>query len=434
MPDKSKYAREIDKFSFAQFAVRILPKTLQLVVSTVFFFLLLPVYWIGCLIWHRPPNVPYLSNILRYLKLAWSVSPQNPSIPLYGRLWLFLNILQSSLNAPFLGILWFIDELLYGRALDELSVEEPFFVISGGRSGSTQISRYIEEDPNLVAPNILQLMFPYLWLWRLAPKTIGRMVTPDKVRQMIQATMPAEMWERHEADPFKTDTFDGSFYGFHLRRFSVPLGPEVAINDFNMAAIAPYDKTIKEIEFVKLVDRLARKSLLFDGEKKDGVTRRFFLKGHFLYAAQVLSEKYPHARFLAVGRDPLSRIRSGINYLRVNPADPVMGPTPWNWLVETILATESQYCDVEREWFSRQDETRKCFVKFTDFVDDLQATMKYIYGECFDTQELPPHIPEDHPPRDRKNYSVNRTLADLGVDTQALADRNSGYINWLESL
>jgi hypothetical protein len=251
---------------------------------------------------------------------------------------------------------------------------------------------------------------------------------------MIQATMPPELWERHEADPFKTDTFDGSFYGFHLRRFSIPLGPEVAMKDFNMAAIAPYDEQIKEVEFVNLVDRLARKTLLHYGETKDGISRRFFLKGHFLYAAQALSEKYPDGRFLTVVRDPLPRIRSGINYLRVNPTDPVMGPTPWTWLTETILATESEYCDVEQGWFSHQDNTRKCIVKFTDFANDLQPAMQQVYRECFDTETLPSHIPESHPPRERKNYSINRTLTELGVNEKALAERNAGYIAWLESL
>ena len=43
-----------------------------------------------------------------------------------------------------------------------LPVIEPRFVISAGRGGSTQITRYLEEDPKLVASNILQCMFPYL--------------------------------------------------------------------------------------------------------------------------------------------------------------------------------------------------------------------------------------------------------------------------------
>ena len=29
-------------------------------------------------------------------------------------------------------------------------------------------------------------MFPYLWLWKLAPTTLGKIITPEKVREMIK--------------------------------------------------------------------------------------------------------------------------------------------------------------------------------------------------------------------------------------------------------
>jgi len=271
-------------------------------------------------------------------------------------------------------------------------------------------------------------MFPYLWLWRLAPKTIGRILTPDKVRQMIQTAMPPELWERHEADPFKADTFDGAFLGFHLHRFSLSLGPEVAKQDFNMAYIAPHDKQIKEKDFVQLVDRLARKSLLFS----DDSARRFYLKGHFLFGAQALWEKYPDASFITVTREPLSRLRSGINYMRVNPPDPVLGPVPWSWLADSLTYTETFYSKAEQEWFTREADCQRSVIRFSEFVNDLESSMKQVYLDCFGSDELPAHVPRTHPPRERKRYSVNRTLSELGVDEAKIRSDAREYIDWCQ--
>lgn len=433
MEKKNKFKDEIDKPSIVQFALRIIPKLIFLVITTIIVLSLLPVYWAGCLVWYRPPNVPYTQQMMRYLKHTWTVSPENPILPFFGRIWLSLSILHFYISSPIRGIAWLLDELLYSNSLNKISISRPFFVISAGRSGSTQITRYIEEDQRLVAPNILQCMFPYLWLWQLVPNTIGRIIKPEKVREMIKSAMPAELWERHETDPFKADTFDGAFLSFHFHRFSLYLGPEVAKEDFNMANIAPYDEQIKKNDFVRLVDRLARKSIYFSGASTEGESRRFYLKGHFLFAAQSLCEHYQDACFLTVIREPVSRIRSGINYMRVNPPDPVLGPVPWSWLTETLIYTESFYCNVERNWFTSETNCHRSVIRFTKFVGDIESSMKRVYQDCFNSEEPPPHIPKNHPSRERNHYTVNRTLSELGVDEGLLKNRLSDYIDWCQS-
>lgn len=425
MEKENVFLRKIDTPSALQFAVRIIPKLIFLVVRAVLFLPLWPIFWLGWLIWYRPPNVPFGKQFLRYLKHAWTVSPDHPKMSLIGRIWLTLSFLQVYVSSPFVGLAWLLDELLYGRALNKVAVEEPFFVISAGRSGSTQITRYLEQDERLAAPNLLQAMFPYLWLWRLVPKTLGRFLTSDKVRQMIQTTMPEELWERHEADPFGADTFDGAFLTPHFNRFALNLGPAVAKDDFNMGVAAPHDKKLKEEVFVQFVDRIARKTLLNTGGDK-----RFYLKGHFLHGAQALSEFYPDARFLTVTREPVSRLQSGINYMRVNPPDPVLGPVPWAWLTETLLYTETSYSKREQEWFTSESGAKRTVIKFTDFVNDLAGTLKKIYLECFGDDEVPVHLPKEHPPRERKNYIVNRSLEALGVDADELRNNLKAYVEW----
>ena len=434
MKEANIFKREVDQPSIVQFALRIIPKLIVVAVKAILFSPLWPIFWLGCFLWYRPPNVPYFEQALRYWRHAWTVSPENPVLPFFGRIWLSLSLLDFYLGAPVRGIAWLLDELFYGTALDEITVNQPFFVISAGRSGSTQITRYIEEDQRLATPNILQCMFPYLWLWRLVPNTIGRIIKPDKVREMIRSAMPAELWERHETDPFKADTFDGPFLSSHFNRFSLYLGPEIAKEDFNMAKIPPYDEQIKARDFVRFVDRLARKSLYLAGASQSGESRRLYLKGHFLFAAQALCEQYPDACFLTVVREPVSRLRSGINYMRVNPPDPVLGPVPWSWLTDTLSYTEIFYSEVEREWFTHETNCQRSVIKFTQFVNDLEATMKQVYLECFNSDELPSHIPKSHPPRERKHYTVNRTLSELGVNEDDLKKNLSDYIDWCQSV
>ena len=391
-----------------------------------------PLYWLGSLIWGLPPNVPRSPQVIRYLRLVWTVRPPAPGFTFFGRLWLALTILQKVIASPIPGLAWLLDEALYGRELDALPVTAPIFVVSAGRSGSTQISRYLEDDPRLAVPNVLQCMFPYLWLWRLLPPTLGRVMKPDSVREKIQAMMPPELLERHEMDPFRADTFDGSFFSFHLHRFALTLGPEVAATDFHFARIAPHDRGLKDDLFVALVDRLGRKTLLHTGSVPGSPQRRFFIKGHFLYAAEALSRHFPEATFITVLREPVSRLQSGINYLRVNPADPALGPVPWAWLSATLARTESEYCHIEQAWFTQADGTRRCVVRFREFVDDLPAAMQRVYKTCFDEDALPAHIPEDHQPRERRNYTVNRSLSELGIDEAELREKLADFISWCQ--
>ena len=332
--------------------------------------------------------------------------------------------------APIPGLAWFLDELLYGQVLNATQVVAPLIEISAGRSGSTQLARYLEDDPRLVAPSILQSVLPYLWLWKLAPRTIGKIVTPDAFRLWLYKQLPSELLERHEGDPFRTDTFDAALYMPHFNSFAFALGPAVAVDDFGFARIALHNRTLWEVEFVQLLDRVARKTLVHAGPSRDEAPKRFFVKGHFLCAADALERKYPDASIITMIREPVSRLQSAINYIRVNPHDPALGPPPWAWLAETLLKTETDYCDVEQEWFSRRDGARRYVIRFADFVDNLPSAMLGVYGFCFGDTTLPSHVPREHPPRERKNYRVNRSLSDLCIDESELTTRLASYVAW----
>lgn len=412
--------------------VSLLLRTIQTAVLAILNLFLWPFYAVARQIWYRPPNVPHLAQAKRYLQLTWSVQPPAPGLSWQARVWLTLSIIRKLVMTPLVGLAWLLDELLYGRKLNTIEITDPIFLISGGRSGSTQMARYIEDDPRVTAPTLLQSMFPYLWLWRLAPRTIGRFLTPDKVRTRIASIMPPELLERHELDPFKADTFDGAMFSAHLNHLALYLGPDVSAEEFNFAAFTPPDQERLASDFVQLVDRIGRKQRLFMGEVGVTEPRRLFIKGHFLNAAEALEQHYPHAVFLTLVRDPASRLQSGINYLRVNPSDPAMGPPPWAWLAASLLQTESDYCRLEQVWYSRETDARRCVVRFADFVADLEGTMQSVYHACFDEVQLPPHVPRTHPPRERQHYRVNYSLAELGIDAAALHTELADYVAWCQ--
>jgi len=414
------------------YVVRILVRMVALGLLAVLTAPLWPLYWLGAFVWGKPPNVPKLWQVRRYLRLTWTSSPPAPELSLGKRCLLTIAIMYKVVLSPVLGLAWFLDELLFGRVLESTSVVAPLIEISAGRSGSTQLARYLEDDPRLVAPSLLHCLFPYLWLWKLVPCSIGRVVSPEAFRNWLERQLPAEFLERHEGDPFRTDTFDGAIYTTHLNPLSLQISPGAAQDDFGFARIAPHNRTLWEVEFIQLIDRIARKTLVYAGSGKDGGERRFFVKGHFLCAADALERKYPDASFLCMIRNPAARIQSAINYLRVNPHDSAIGPPPWGWLAEAITRTETEYCEVEQEWFGRSGGAKRYVIRFSDFVDDLRSTMLGAFGFCFGDTVLPPHVPHEHPPRERKNYRINRSLQDLGVDESQLQSRLASYIKWCQ--
>lgn len=398
----------------------------------VLFHLSLPmwiVYFVTSRFYGRAPQVARASQVLHYLMKTWTVQPPAPGLSFWHRVWLTLLVVRKLTLIPIWGVAWHLDELIYGRELNQTPVVKPLIEISAARSGSTQLARYLEDDPALVSPNLLQSAFPYMWLWRLMPHTVGRFITREQVQHKVDAMLPPEFVERHEGDPFRMDTFEVALFTGHLNSLGLFLGPEDGVLEFGAGKAHAGNRLLWEEDFIRLVDRLARKTIWHAGPGVDGQPRRFFVKGHFLAAAPALAKHFPDARFLTMLRTPDKRLQSAINYLRANPFDSVLGPIPWSWLTETIVSTELIYSEHELEWFTAQNGATRCVVRFDEYVKDLNGTMERIYRELLDGP-VPPHVPRAHPPRRRHNYLLDRSLEELGVDEKALRTRLADYFAW----
>ena len=80
----------------------------------------------------------------------------------------------------------------------------------------------------------------------------------------------------------------------------------------------PIDGKFYESFFYCLHSYHAMKKVLYlRGSPKQGV----LLKGHFLLAAEAMKQQYPKAKFFAVVRQPLDRLQSNINLLKVISTD-----------------------------------------------------------------------------------------------------------------
>lgn len=382
-----------------------------------------PLYALGRVALPRPPVVPSLRRTIQVGRWILTERPPAPGLRLAGRAALLLRLVGRTAMVPWQGLAWWLDEALDRRALDRTPVTAPVFELSAARSGSTQLARYLEDTPGVVAPSVLQTLFPYRWLWRVARATLAGRVDLDRVRARFASSLPAAFVERHELDPLRTDTFEMMFLQLHHGTILWALGPRVLREEMAPSRVGPHAGELWERDFVTFVDRLGRK-LLLDA----GPGHRLFVKGHFLAAAPGLDARFPDARFLAVLRPPVRRIHSVVNFHHCQPYEPVCGPTPWPWVTELALDAEVDYCTKEREWFD--GHPRRYVVRFEDFVADLPGTLRAVSVALFD--RAPDHAPAVHPHRKRAGYSVDRSLAELGVDEAALAARLDGYVAWMK--
>ena len=418
------------RWSTIPFAARIVCKAAFVVVLAVLTAGLWPIFLLGVLKWGWPPNTTRMWQFRRYFRLVRTAAPPEPGIAPLSRMYLTLELLHRFVRLPLPGLAWCLDELLYGRELARVQVRAPLFLLSAARSGSTQLSRYLEADSRLAAPTVLQTIVPYLWVWRLIAPTLGRIISRRRVESLFESMATEEFVQRHELSPFDTDTFEVLFSSMHLNALAFCLGPEVLSQDVAFSCRAPHNRQLWEADFVEFLDRVGRKTLLYAGPKDDGELCRLYVKGHFQAADDALARRYPDAHFVTVVREPASRLQSMLNHVHGHPAFEQLGAVPWAWLAASLPADEVAYCLREQDWFCRAEGPRRTVIRFADYIVDLEGTMTQLYRACMGDETLPDHVPTEHTPRERKKYRVNRSIEELGIDIDAFEVSLADYRAW----
>ena len=92
---------------------------------------------------------------------------------------------------------WFLDDVLFPGYRDT-SIIKPLFLITGSRSGSTQLSQYLEDNPQIVSHPFCCSLSPTFGSETVA-KLLGRWMSEDKVYKMVAGAIRPEFLERKES-------------------------------------------------------------------------------------------------------------------------------------------------------------------------------------------------------------------------------------------
>jgi len=395
----------------------------------------LPLFVLGLSIWGLPPIISPWSRFWRYFVAAFMEGTREDNIPLMNRVIVFLTVLYTLINAPLVGVCWFIDELLF-PSYHKIEIKEPVFFISAARSGSTQLAHYIEEDrENFISPTLREGLCPFIWLWKL---NIMRNISTAKTINLNRALF-SEMRKRSHVSPDKAISWSPVTSRWHFGFAASLLGIEFF--KWGIPFVRTKDMAIDQQYCNKLVSFMGcmmKKIYYYRGKP----SQHILVKGHFLMIARTLEQQYPEAKFFTVLRDPPQRFQSFINFLRIISMHYGLSPASWQVLCDYAMDTQVPYCEEEMIFYN-QSEGNKLVIPFSLYTSNLTVTLERVYSLCRLT--IPDHVMSmtnrvQHTTHDRSerrtsyNPKLNRSLASVGVDEEKLRKQLDDYINWIKEI
>ena len=319
------------------------------------------------------------------------------------------------------------------------------FFLSGGRTGSTRLGHYLEDDKtNFIAPTVLESLFPFIWYWKFVIpilKTVGVLkMHPEADKDFSKPQK--EMDKRQSVDIQRSATYEVFVGTWHFVTMSWYLG--VDFMKWGFPFVKLIDKPIDNefcSSFVQFCDSTMKKIVYHRGTP----TQRVLIKGHFLMVADELAQRYKGAKFFTVVREPLSRFQSAINFVKVVEMEGLLAsygmcPVSWKIVRDYTIDTQVIYCR-EEQLFYEKSKGDKLVIPFNKFVKNLSATLESVYSFC----NIP--IPSDvltnaakaqntaHDFTQRKasyDPKYNRSLSSLGVDEDKLRNQLADYYQWMK--
>jgi len=400
----------------------------------------LPFFVLGFLIWGRPPMIPTWSSYRNYFTAVFTEGKLEENIPVTNRIMVFLIVFFFLIKVPFHGLCWYIDELVFS-SYHKVKIEEPVFMITGLRSGSTQLNEYLFNDTkNFIAPTVAEGMFPYIWVWKLFVPILSRLGLQKYFYN--RSLLGKEASKRHPFSLLKPDSWGFMLESWRFGLCDYCLGSSFMGWGHSYARIQqPIDEdTVRN--FLPVTDCMMKKIVYYRGKPH----QRMLLKGHFLLNARNIELRYPKAKLFVVIRDPVKRLCSAINFNKVLSEDGELlqglFPATWRVIRDHIIRTEIPYCEQEMSFY-KEPSYNKLVIPFTMYVNNLSTTLQHIYSFC----NIP--IPDDvmsnairvqqtahNFTKRRASYDpkFNKSLASLGVDEEKLRKHLNEYIEWINCL
>ena len=404
----------------------------------------LPLFLLGLFIWGMPPIVPAWSAFCKCFMAVFTEGKREENIPLTNRVLILLRFFDTLVKVPVNGTCWYIDELVY-PSYHKVNIDKPVFMITALRTGSTQLSKYLQDDTeNFIAPTVAEVMFPCIWMWKLFVPIIMKFGLKERLSNV--SMFGPESRKRQNTVMSYTDTFDSLLRIWHFGGCSFYLGSSFMCWGLSFSRLNEPECNHEEFfqTFEVFTECMMKKVMYYRGKPK----QRMLLKGHFLVNANNFVQQYPKSKFFAVVRNPVDRFCSGINMLRAGAEDGPgrtkygLFPTTWRVIRDYVIRTQIPYCEQEM-LFYKQPADNKLVIPFTLYVNNLSATLQCIYSFC----DIP--IPDDvmsnaielqttkHDyTKHRASYNpkFNKSLTSLGVNERKLREHLCEYTEWINSL
>jgi len=337
------------------------------------------------------PHILIGSNLIHFF---WVLFQLNFSIKRKNIVRLFITFLILLIFTPFR----IIETILYFFSKKE-DVKAPIFIVGHPRSGTTYFHDSLNEIDNLVAPRMIDCLFPYMnryFKFILIP--ILNKVLPE-TRLMDKM---AVKWDSPQEEEFGMELMNGyTSIGFLF----APHARKMILNDYILLK-SPKAKKIwlrTHLKYARKIQSIHKgKTLVF---KSPSNTAKIL----------ELLEIYPDAKFIHIVRNPQDVIPSTIHlYKQILPEFSLQNETNFN-LTEYVFEYYTQVMDKFISTKSKLSTSHFFELKYEDFVENPIEMLEKAFSDLkinSDLEQLKPFFEK------RKNFNKNAFERDKALEQQ----------------
>ena len=179
----------------------------------------------------------------------------------------------------------------------------------------------------------------------------------------------------------RTESLEGLLSSFHFGMTSSCLGSSFMYWGYSFAKLnEPTCEGLSQ-SFIPFANCMMKKVMYYRGNPK----QQMLLKGHFVTNAGTLEQRYSKENFFVVIRNPIDRIPSFINLMKVLLEDGPgkwkhgLFPATWKVIRDYSLCTQIPYCEQEMSFYKEQQikngysiyhicEQLMCYILFNVFT------------------------------------------------------------------